>query len=111
MGFVRTHLELAGIHPATDKSGRLVLEFAPNRFKHDVGLRISCSGVRHFSVDHHHAIDWMRVETVLLDEILPDGHGDADGAGDGGRVHEIALTDASITVRCQDLHAEWDGGS
>jgi hypothetical protein len=103
-------LELAGIHPATDKSGRLVLEFAPNRFKHDSGLRVSYAGVRHFSVDYHCAIDWMRVDTVLLDEILPDEEAGEDGVEAGGCVHQIALTDASITVRCQDLHAEWGGG-
>ncbi|WP_427923243.1 hypothetical protein [Streptomyces sp. cg40] len=93
-------LELAGIHLATDKSGGLVLEFAPNKFKHDSGLRISYSGVTHFSVDYEHSIDWMLVDTVLLDEILPDE--------DGGCAHEIALTDASITVRCQDLEAVWE---
>ncbi|KOV69750.1 hypothetical protein [Streptomyces sp. MMG1121] len=106
-------LELAGIHPATDKSGRLALEFAPNRFKHDAGLRISYAGVRQFSVEYHHAIDWMRVDTVLFDEILPDvdsrADGGTDGDGRGGCVHEIVLTDASITVRCQDLRAEWGG--
>ncbi|UFR05260.1 hypothetical protein KBP30_30670 [Streptomyces sp. Go40/10] len=95
-------LELAGIHPATDKSGRLVLEFAPNRFKHESGLRISYTGVRHLSVDYEHSIDWMAVDTALLDEILPDE--------DGGCVHEIALTDARITVRCRDLEAVWGGG-
>ncbi|GGS99622.1 hypothetical protein [Streptomyces cinerochromogenes] len=95
-------LELAGIHPATDKSGRLVLEFAPNRFKHESGLRISYTGVRHLSIDYEHSIDWMAVDTVLLDEILPDE--------DGGCVHEIALTDARITVRCRDLEAVWGGG-
>ncbi|MEU1012681.1 hypothetical protein ACIP4Y_06210 [Streptomyces sp. NPDC088810] len=94
-------LELAGIRPATDKSGRLVLEFAPNRFKHESGLRLSYTGVRHFSIDYAHSIDWMAVDTVLLDEILPDE--------DGGCVHEIALTDARITVRCQDLEAVWGG--
>ncbi|WP_328684110.1 hypothetical protein [Streptomyces sp. NBC_00343] len=31
-------LELAGVHLATDKSGGLVLEFAPDKFKHDSGL-------------------------------------------------------------------------
>ena len=92
-------LELAGIHLAMDKSGGLVLEFAPNVSKHDCGLRISYSGVRHFSIDYEHSIDWMRVDTVLLDEILPNE--------DGGCVHEIALTDASITVQCQDLEAVW----
>ncbi|MDF3299380.1 hypothetical protein [Streptomyces tropicalis] len=58
----------------------------------------------HFSIDYTHAIDWMLVDTVLLDEILP--------YEDGGCVHEIALTDASITVRCEDLKAglpeQWD---
>ncbi|MFG2354803.1 hypothetical protein [Streptomyces sp. NPDC048521] len=92
-------LELAGVHLATDKSGSLVLDLAPNKFKHDSGLRISYSGVTHFSIDHGHSIDWMPVDTVLLDEILPDEN--------GGCLHEIALTDASITVRCEDLRAVW----
>ncbi|MFD7476275.1 hypothetical protein ACFV8Z_30020 [Streptomyces sp. NPDC059837] len=43
-------LELAGVHLATDKSGGLVLDFARNKFKHDSGLRISYSGVTHFSL-------------------------------------------------------------
>ncbi|MEU9985422.1 hypothetical protein AB0E10_01205 [Streptomyces sp. NPDC048045] len=92
-------LELSGIQVDTDKSGGLTLEFAPHRWKHDSGLRISYSGVTHFSIDYEHAIDWMLVDTVLLDEILP-----YEG---GGCVHEIALTDASITVRCEDLQAVW----
>lgn len=96
-------LELAGVHLPTDKSGSLVLDFAPNKFKHDSGLRISYSGVTHFSVDYEHSIDWMLVDAVLLDEILPDD--------DGGCTHEIALTDASILVRCQDLEAVWGGTS
>ncbi|MFE9121979.1 hypothetical protein [Streptomyces sp. NPDC007172] len=92
-------LELSGIQVATDKSGGLILEFTPNQWKHDAGLRISYSGVRSFSIDYHHAIDWMPVDSLLLDEILPDG--------DGGCTHEIALTDASIVVRCEDLRATW----
>lgn len=96
-------LELAGIHVATDKSGGLVLKFAPNKFKHDCGLRINYSGVTHFSIDYEHSIDWMSVDTVLLDEILPDE--------DAGCLHEIALTDASITVRCEDLQAVWGDAS
>ncbi|MFI2639496.1 hypothetical protein [Streptomyces sp. NPDC018610] len=92
-------LELSGIHVPTDKSGGLTLEFAPNQWKHVSGLRISYSGVTHFSIDYDRAIDWMLVDTVLLDEILPDG--------DGGCVHEIALTDATVTVRCQDLRSVW----
>ncbi|MCX4408216.1 hypothetical protein OG840_43110 [Streptomyces sp. NBC_01764] len=96
-------LELAGVHLATDKSGGLVLDFARNKFKHDSGLRISYSGVTHFSLGYEHSIDWMSVDTVLLDESLPDE--------DGGCLHEIALTDASITVRCADLQAVWEDAS
>ncbi|WP_243279462.1 hypothetical protein [Streptomyces griseofuscus] len=92
-------LELSAVRVATDKSGNLVLEFAPNQWKHDVGLRISYSGVKHFSIDYAHAVEWMLVDTVLLDEILP-----YEG---GGCTHEIALTDASITVCCEDLKAVW----
>jgi hypothetical protein len=94
-------LALSGIQVATDKSGGLTLEFAANQWKHDTGLRISYSGVRSFSVEYGRSIDWMAVDTVLLDEILPDA--------DGGCTHEIALTDASIVVRCTDLSAVWDG--
>ncbi|MET9362868.1 hypothetical protein ABZX93_18380 [Streptomyces sp. NPDC006632] len=35
------NLQLAGVRVATDKSGGLVLEFAPNPWKHDAGLRLS----------------------------------------------------------------------
>ncbi|WP_405858124.1 hypothetical protein OG407_14065 [Streptomyces sp. NBC_01515] len=72
---------MSGIHVATDKSGGLTLEFAPNQWKHNSGLRISYSSVKHFSIDYEHSIDWMLVDTVLLD--------------------------TSITVRCQDLEAVW----
>lgn len=104
MGHGNSHcvkdLELSGIQVATDKSGGLALEFVPNQWKHDSGLRISYSGVAHFSIDYKRSIDWVVVDTVLLDEILPD-----EG---GGCTHEIALTDASITVHCQDLQAVWE---
>ncbi|MCS0601184.1 hypothetical protein NX794_08060 [Streptomyces sp. LP11] len=93
-------LELAQVHVTTDKSGGLVLDFTPNQFKHDSGLRISYSGVTHFSIDYENSIDWMSADAVLLDEILPEE--------DGGCRHEIALTDASITVRCADLQAVWE---
>ncbi|MEU9101803.1 hypothetical protein [Streptomyces sp. NPDC048361] len=92
-------LELSGIRVVTDKSGELVLEFAPSRWKHDAGLRLRYSGVEHFAIDYECSIDWMEADTVLLDEILP--------AGGSGFTHEIALTDASITVRAADLQAEW----
>ncbi|MEU4349483.1 hypothetical protein [Streptomyces sp. NPDC023838] len=92
-------LELSDIRLATDKSGRLTLEFAPNQWKHDGGLRIDYERVTHFAITYDHGIDWMRSDAVLLDEILP--------ADDSGCVHEIALTDATITVRARDLRATW----
>lgn len=92
-------LELADIRIATDKSGTLTLDFAPNEFKHEAGLRIAYTGVVHFAVAYDHGIDWMRSDAVLLDEILP--------ADDGGCLHEIALTDATITVHARDLQAIW----
>lgn len=92
-------LELLRVDVTTDKSGILTLEFAPNQWKHDSGLRITYSGVRNISVDYHHSIDWMAVDTVLLDEILPN-----EG---GGCAHEIALTDAVIRIQCKDLQAVW----
>jgi hypothetical protein len=100
-------LELSGVRVATDKSGGLVLEFSPNRFKHDGGLAVTYVGVRHFSIDYLHEIDWMDADTVLLDEILPTGDDDGSGDGEGGCVHEIVLTDATVTVRCADLRAVW----
>ncbi|WP_435269856.1 hypothetical protein [Streptomyces sp. 1222.5] len=45
----------------------------------------------------------MSVDTVLLDEILP--------AENGGCRHEIALTDATVTVQCEDLRAVWGDAS
>ncbi|MFD9564582.1 hypothetical protein [Streptomyces sp. NPDC059994] len=92
-------LELSDIRIATDKSGTLTLEFAPNQWKHDAGLRITYEGVAHFTLAYDHEIDWMRSDAVLLDEILP--------TADGGCTHEIALTDATITVRAGDLRATW----
>ncbi|MFD9483578.1 hypothetical protein ACFWBX_06155 [Streptomyces sp. NPDC059991] len=53
----------------------------------------------HFAIAYDHGIDWMRSDAVLLDEILP--------ADDGGCLHEIALTNATITVRARDLQAIW----
>lgn len=91
-------LELAGISVPTDKSGDLVLEFAPNQWKHESGLRVRYFGVSHFSIDYDQTIDWMQADTVLLDEILP---------REDGCLHEIALTDSSITVHCRDLEAVW----
>ncbi|MFI0778132.1 hypothetical protein [Streptomyces sp. NPDC021212] len=91
-------LGLAGVDIPGGKGGGLTLTFSPNKWKHDSGLRIRYAGVRHFSIDYAHAIDWMETDTVLLDEILPH---------DAGCSHEIALTDAVITVHCRDLEAVW----
>lgn len=93
-------LELAAISVPTDKRGILVIDFAANQWKHECGLRLRYSGVSHFSIDYDRLIDWMQADTVLLDEILP---------REGGCLHEIALTDASITFHCQDIEAMWGG--
>ncbi|MFF9799035.1 hypothetical protein ACPZ13_01250 [Streptomyces sp. IPPR8] len=93
-------LELAGIHVPVGKGERLVLRFAPNEWKHEEGLCLVYEGVTHFSVASDREIDWTEVETVVLDEITP---------APGGCVHEIALTDSTIVVRCADLRATWGG--
>ncbi|MFE7410747.1 hypothetical protein [Streptomyces laurentii] len=91
-------LALAEVRVATDKSGTLVVRFTPNPWKHEEELEIRYSGVVHFSFDSPHAIDWMASDTFLLDEVLPDP---------AGCRHEIALTDATLVVRCRDLNAVW----
>ncbi|MGR3938096.1 hypothetical protein [Streptomyces sp. BRA346] len=93
-------LGLAGVDIPRGKEGGLTLTFVPSRWKHDAGLRIRYTGVRHFSITYEHAIDWMETDTVLLDEILPH---------DAGCSHEIVLTDAVIVVHCRDLAAVWGG--
>ncbi|MFG2371400.1 hypothetical protein ACGFY9_07975 [Streptomyces sp. NPDC048504] len=60
---------MSGIHVATDKSGEMVLEFPPNQWKHDSGLRIGNSGVKHFSINYAHSIDWMLVDTVRCQDL------------------------------------------
>lgn len=91
-------LELAEVRVATDRSGTVVLRFAPNQWKHEEGLVIRYTRVTRFSVDYHHGIDWMAADTLVLDEVLPDPVGCR---------HEIALTDGTITVHGEDLEATW----
>ncbi|MFG2113372.1 hypothetical protein ACGFRB_12170 [Streptomyces sp. NPDC048718] len=91
-------LGLAEVRVAADKSGSLVVRFTPNPWKHEDELEIRYTGVVHFSFDYAHALDWMDKDTFLLDELLPDP---------AGCRHEIALTDATLTVRCRDLEAVW----
>ncbi|GAA1923161.1 hypothetical protein GCM10009837_55510 [Streptomyces durmitorensis] len=94
-------LELAEISLPTTTAGRsgtASLDFRPNQWKHSAGLRIEYADVSHFSVDYESSIDWTAAITVLLDEVLPH---------EGGIVHEIELTDATITVHCADLTATW----
>ncbi|MEV2253127.1 hypothetical protein AB0I94_21530 [Streptomyces sp. NPDC050147] len=98
-------LELANISlPAktTSGSGTASLTFSPNPWKHKKGLRIEYAAVTRFSIEYARSIDWMESITVLLDEVLP-----YDGEG-GGVVHEMELTDATITVHCADLTATWE---
>ncbi|MEC4014769.1 hypothetical protein [Streptomyces sp. H27-D2] len=93
-------LELSEITVPENGNGVLALRFSPNKWKHTAGLRIEYTGVSHFSIDYEGEIDWMDAYTTLLDEILPHN---------GGCLHEIALSDASITVHCADLKARWEG--
>ncbi|MEU9091916.1 hypothetical protein [Streptomyces sp. NPDC048428] len=93
-------LELAHISVPTGNRGTLAIEFAANRWKHESGLRIRYSAVSRFSIEYHRSIDWMQADTVLLDEILP---------REDGCLHEIALTDATITIHCQEIEALWGG--
>ncbi|MEU6768937.1 hypothetical protein ABZ916_41290 [Streptomyces sp. NPDC046853] len=91
-------------------TGRASLTFAPNKWKHDEGLRIEYEGVTRFSIDYARSIDWAQTITLLLDEVLPceaRGGGECE-AGCGGVTHEIELTDATITVHCTDLTATWE---
>ncbi|MEU1630201.1 hypothetical protein ABZ746_33875 [Streptomyces sp. NPDC020096] len=91
-------LELVEFSVPSRVSREYILDFAANKWKHASGLRIRDSGVTRFSIDYDEPVEWMQAETVLIDEILP--HGD-------GFRHEIALTDATITVHCADLEASW----
>lgn len=83
--------------------GAASLTFRPNRWKHATGLRIEYESVTRFSIDYARSIDWMESITVLLDEVLPH-----EGGAGGGITHEMALTDATITVHCADLRATWE---
>ncbi|MEV8021670.1 hypothetical protein AB0O76_36140 [Streptomyces sp. NPDC086554] len=103
-------LALADIRlPITTRggSGTASIDFRPNPWKHSSGLRIQYTGVTHFSIDYERSIDWMESITVLLDEVLPIEEGAEGDEGEEGIVHEIELTDATITVRCADLTATW----
>ncbi|MGE6737389.1 hypothetical protein, partial [Streptomyces sp. NPDC059900] len=87
---------------ARGTTGRASLTFAPNRWKHDEGLRIEYEGVTRFSIDYARSIDWTQAITLLLDEVLP------CDAECGEVTHEMELTDATITVHCADLTATWE---
>lgn len=76
----------------------LVLELAPNPFKHDAGLRIEYEGVVSFTLNTDGGGCREGLGPVMLDEILP---------AEIGCSHEIAFTGGSITVACADLTAAW----
>ncbi|MFF6969140.1 hypothetical protein ACWDYK_33810 [Streptomyces anthocyanicus] len=94
-------LELADVHVPVGRNESMSIRFAPNAWKHEEGLRIEYVGVTSFSMASHREIDWTEAETVILDEIIPT---------QDGCVHEIALTDATVLVRCSDLRATWGDG-
>lgn len=83
----------------------VVIEFEPNRFKHDSGLVIRYEGVTRFTVEVDESKPgrevWpesRRIGDVQLDEILP---------ARTGCTHEVKLTGGTIFVQCADLHATW----
>ena len=94
-------LELSNVHVPVGRNESMSIRFAPNAWKHEEGLRIEYVGVAYFSMESHREIDWTEAETVILDEIIPT---------QDGCVHEIALTDATVLVRCSDLRATWGDG-
>ncbi|MFI5896997.1 hypothetical protein ACIA5D_43570 [Actinoplanes sp. NPDC051513] len=90
-----------------DGVGRITVElqFAPNKFKHDSGLRIRYENAIVFSVnadaEGRNEFAWPdthRLGDLQLDEIIPHEQGCS---------HEIAMTGGSIRVIASDLHAEW----
>ncbi|RAY14425.1 hypothetical protein DPM19_15825 [Actinomadura craniellae] len=95
------NLEIGSL--AFSGSGRTDLEirFAPNEWTHDAGLEIRYDDVE--SVEMRSS--WITTASppglggVLLDEVRPHAH---------GCVHDIALTNGSITVVCADLKARWE---
>lgn len=91
-------LRLAEVSAPVDKSGVLSLRFTPSPWKHDEGLLLRYAEVTRFTLDFERAADWMAVEAVLMDEVLP---------REGGCSHEIQLTDSRILVECADLTSTW----
>lgn len=91
----------------SDSDDRLSVEFefAPNKFKHDQGLRISYTDVVDLAIEVTAPPrktdvwpDSRRLGDFQLDEILPH---------EKGVSHEIKLTGGVIRVVASDLHAEW----
>ncbi|GAB7042786.1 MULTISPECIES: hypothetical protein [Catenuloplanes] len=82
-----------------------VIEFEPNRFKHDGPLTIVYDGVQNFTME----VDEMnsttriwpesrRLGSVQLDEIVPSAVGCR---------HEIRMTGGVVIIDCADLRASW----
>lgn len=87
-------LRLEGLREVSPRS--LVLSFAPNRWKHDAGLRIRYRGVTAHSFEPL----WESggYGTLLLDELLPTPSGFS---------HELAMTGGTFRVEAADLEATW----
>jgi hypothetical protein len=86
-----------------------VIEFEPNRFKHDGPLTVVYDDVQNFTME----VDEMnsttriwpesrRLGSVQLDEIVPNALGCR---------HEIRLTGGVIIIDCADLRATWGEAS
>lgn len=92
-------LELHSISVPVRDQRDLEIVFSPNTFKHDHPLRISYSGVTRFEMLRDDPEDSEPdAYRVLLDEITPE---------EGGCLHEIELSGATIKVTAADLTAVW----
>ncbi|WP_344163140.1 hypothetical protein [Nocardiopsis rhodophaea] len=91
-------LKLSRVEIPHDHDDGLRIRFAPNPFKHDVGLTVTYRAVMSFTVENHDGTELVGLGDVMLDEVLP--HPD-------GCSHETTFIGGRITVACSDLVAEW----
>jgi hypothetical protein len=95
-------LKLEGVPQKVEWGANLEIRFAPNKWKHEVGLTIEYIQVWRLEVDmSDEGASHDRLGTVLLDEILPIK---------GGCSHEISLNGGRVWITCADLKACWEAG-
>lgn len=83
---------------ADDVTGRVILRFTANPWKHESGLDLVYTGVRRMSVDLGIDNQIAGMGIVQLDEVLPD---------ENGVSHEIQLIEGVVKIYASDLTALW----